>query len=512
LEKSLVFYGITSADFCNLVPDGASNCVAALKLLLNKVPSGVCDCHDLARAVLTALGMGAALSAADGAAVAEMTAALKMMRSLAIKFHTGSKLKDACHDSQAAAGVGRVLETIKAGITRWNGVYLGMLRNIQIKAHVVHALGLVDKLNIATFDDEGEVVTKETAASSMTPMDKQWRLAAEASVVALEPVWEATQLLQGFRTMPDMVWVLIKNLHAHLSAMEGLILKVPASPAPGSTTLLYIDRTYANLLPETKCVVKLLTEQVYNRFIANGPAKPSLIAILLNPTLNASKYLTYSQLASAKLHLRLAMDEAAVELDTGGGAWAGTGATWRPAEGAALPGAVSFDKNSVNLLAPDMISFSDDEDEDRCERDTEDTAWAAITKKDIRHGVVTIAGKEQFRILVFWADAAICRKFRLRARVVKGVFAAITHEATSESTFSGAGRAFSHQRTKIDPEQLCHQDFCVPGEKRRPSTSASIQPCYQDLKRRRTAASSSGAEAPEAPTTPAAVPPPALAV
>jgi hypothetical protein len=56
LEKTIAVATLTWADVALLVPDGAANCVATLKLLKFKVPSGVCYIHDLARAVLLFVG------------------------------------------------------------------------------------------------------------------------------------------------------------------------------------------------------------------------------------------------------------------------------------------------------------------------------------------------------------------------------------------------------------------------------------------------------------------------
>ena len=49
-----------------------------------------------------------------------------------------------------------------AGITRWNGHYLALLQNIQLKAHIVHALGQVKNTSVLTYDERDEVVMKET--------------------------------------------------------------------------------------------------------------------------------------------------------------------------------------------------------------------------------------------------------------------------------------------------------------------------------------------------------------
>jgi hypothetical protein len=89
-------------------------------------------------------------------------------------------------------------------------------------------------------------------------------------------------------------------------------------------------------------------------------------------------------------------------------------------------------------------------------------------------------------VLVFWANPLIRAKFPGRARVFNAVFAAITHEATSESTFSGAGRAFNKQRTRLGVGQLCDTVVCVSGEKLNPTKSTDVWPSFEELKGRQT--------------------------
>ena len=109
-------------------------------------------------------------------------------------------------------------------------------------------------------------------------------------------------------------------------------------------------------------------------------------------------------------------------------------------------------------------------------------------------GAVTVNGKTDFDVLVFWAHPHICDKFEGRARVFKGVYAAITHEATSESTFSGAGRAFNKQRTLLDPGQLCDTVVCVSREKLSSTDSTEVLQCLKGLGGQR-AANKTGAMA-----------------
>ena len=51
--------------------------------------------------------------------------------------------------------------------------------------------------------------------------------------------------------------------------------------------------------------------------------------------------------------------------------------------------------------------------------------------------------------MVFWADREVQRAFAARHRVYLNVASAVNHEASSENTFSFAGRAFNKFRTKL---------------------------------------------------------------
>ena len=86
---------------------------------------------------------------------------------------------------------------------------------------------------------------------------------------------------------------------------------------------------------------------------------------------------------------------------------------------------------------------------------------------------------------------------------------AINHEATSENTFSFAGRAFDKQRTKLASQQLCDTVVATVGEKREATEPGRVQEVH---KRRRAAWASAdvglaAAAAPAAaPAAPAAAP------
>lgn len=103
----------------------------------------------------------------------------------------------------------------------------------------------------------------------------------------------------------------------------------------------------------------------------------------------------------------------------------------------------------------------------------------------------TVVKKKKFNVLAFWADPTISSKFAIRERVFKTVYAAVNHEATSESTFSVAGRHYSKSRSDMSVKQLCEAVVCVSGEKRRSTSATDVQRAYKQMKRDRAAAASS---------------------
>jgi hypothetical protein len=123
-----------------------------------------------------------------------------------------TKLKEGLRTSQAADGIERELQTIRAGITRWNGIFLGLIRNIQLKEHITSALAATSTINVAVSNEDGEeegTLVRQTA--DISPSSEEWGIGAQVSVV-LEPAFRATQLLQGLKTTPDHSYRIVYNL------------------------------------------------------------------------------------------------------------------------------------------------------------------------------------------------------------------------------------------------------------------------------------------------------------
>jgi hypothetical protein len=82
----------------------------------------------------------------------------------------------------------------------------------------------------------------------------------------------------------------------------------------------------------------------------------------------------------------------------------------------------------------------------------------------------------KFNVLVFWAHPSIIATFPIHARVARGQFSGLPHEATSERTFSFSGRTCSDLRGSMAIEQVCAH---VVGNAALRHRSASIEEMRQ---------------------------------
>ena len=113
-------------------------------------------------------------------------------------------------------------------------------------------------------------------------------------------------------------------------------------------------------------------------------------------------------------------------------------------------------------------------------REVELERWSKVktSRELMMHGVErSVDGGDSFNIMIFWADPVIRSKFPGLALVFNMVYGAVSHEATSESTFSGAGRAFNKARTLIGSTTLRDSIWSLPGRsatRRRPRRCALL--------------------------------------
>ena len=121
-------------------------------------------------------------------------------------------------------------------------------------------------------------------------------------------------------------------------------------------------------------------------------------------------------------------------------------------------------------------------------REVELEAWSKVktSRELMMHGVVrSMDGGDSFNIMIFWADPVIRCKFPGLALVFNMVYGAVSHEATSESTFSGAGRAFNKARTLVGSTTLRDSIVVSSGEKRHAATAAEVCAAYRDRRKGR---------------------------
>jgi hypothetical protein len=494
LERALVDYELTWADFSIIVPDGASNCTATLALLVNDVPSDVCYCHNLARSILTALGMGASLSAEDRELIQPLTVALTKQRALSVRFHRSTTLSKSLHEAQAAAGVEHELEPDKGSITRWNAIYIGTQRNIQLYVYIGSVLTSRGTINVLTFNDDGEAVLIEVHTSSLSVDPMQWLLSCEICAV-LKVAFVATQRLEGLIMTPDKSFMILSNLHRLLkdAREQDMVFKIPVPAASGTTQVTYVDRNYSSLQNAVKAAARVLENQLYQRFILPGPCITNMRAIKLNPEFPKSvTFLTVAQNNLADVHVKTLLDICDAEMAPA------TSPLEVPVVSTLvlIAAAPAVESSGFDLLdIGEERFFEETEEGDEIDplyaaRKAEDVLWSSMPKSDFNCGVFQeiVKGRVQrpkFNVMAFYANPYIIGKYPRHFRAFKKVFAAINHEATSEGTFSFSGQVFSKLRTQLDPERLCRTIVNVAGEKRKATDSAAIHLSYKQLKKQR---------------------------
>ena len=243
--------------------------------------------------------------------------------------------------------------------------------------------------------------------------------------------------------------------------------------------MTYVHRHFRDLQPSTRRAIQLLEMQLYNRFIASGPAMANMVAMCSNPIFEwPPTFLTSQQAIVAKMHHAAALTDAEAALG------AIVPASPRRSSLELVP------RSSESLLSYGMRSFEPEATPAVSSYSIEGHMWKHIGAEDVNLGVVQevvggLVKSPRFNIMVFWAAPAIQKKFPARFRVFKRVFAAINHEANVEGIFSIAGKSFSKSRTDIGSQQLCESIECTSGEKRRRTNATEIQAAYKQLKRDR---------------------------
>lgn len=79
--------------------------------------------------------------------------------------------------------------------------------------------------------------------------------------------------------------------------------------------MTHVYRHFRDLQPSIKRAIQLLDLQLYNRFIAPGPAKANMVAMCSNPTFEwPPSFLTSQQAVVAEMHHAAAVTDAEAAL------------------------------------------------------------------------------------------------------------------------------------------------------------------------------------------------------
>jgi len=149
VEEKLVAKRYDLSSVLLVVPDGASPCRTALDLIKIKDPdieTAICRCHEVARAVLHALGLGG-VSHHN----AEAKALVKKTSKAGSKLRIVSKAAIALEQAQQQHGVVHTQATTNKGITRWSGIYTDFdeMNKLMSLANPILEVGLLITTQIA---------------------------------------------------------------------------------------------------------------------------------------------------------------------------------------------------------------------------------------------------------------------------------------------------------------------------------------------------------------------------
>ena len=306
--------------------------------------------------------------------------------------------------------------------------------------------------------------------------------------VVLEPAFKATQALQGVNTCPpNKAFFVVYNLYSWCANAETSTFRIPVPALSGTTDVGFIRRKYEDLQPATKRMITLLADQLYERFICNGPNKTHFLCMQIDKSIKwPLSWLTVDQVAVAQGLLKVACAKAAGDAHE---------EVQEPPEVEEVV-EKEMDETVCDLMACEALDTGTLSTAVELNSD-EDSLWANMSAEDYKIGVVQRYGgtatkqtlqPPAFDPMFFWANPGMVKKYPRRARVFRGSFAGVGAEATSESTFSVAGRAFNKFRTDIAPGQLYNSVVCLSGEKRSPTDATVVQASYKKMKARRVAA------------------------
>mmetsp|Transcript_49168 Transcript_49168/g.91473 ORF Transcript_49168/g.91473 Transcript_49168/m.91473 type:complete len:925 (+) Transcript_49168:45-2819(+) len=500
-------FGLVSDDIVIVVPDGASNCLAAMDELERRADladdhfeSTTCYCHQIGRATLHGVGLGGKLANSRNIV---LRAVLELHRRLAAKFHTTPSLKAGLSEEQLDAGVDKPLTTVRGVVTRWNGYWSAVQRNNRLMPFIEAALESSGRVNVFAETEDGVVqdgeegedgevkplVLNEVEGSSLLPTLAQRKIGRQFEALG-KPLFDATQQLQGLRTSGDETYPLMWRVHEYYKNPPSVHQVKAAMTSSGEPPAL-IDVQQAHLDENIKLFQEVTAGELHERFIAPGPSVNQLLCMYLNPSMRKSKhqkYLTATQRGSMKMHATNALREQAAlrsQCPTSSSSSSASSSSSSSSLFSPLSSSASDGGSAKRRRNPCEESDSDEDEPPVVEVTAAATPVIApwVTEQANYDNLVDfsvgICGQRKFNPLVFWANPSIVKMFPLLSAVARSQFSGIPHEATSERTFSFSGRTCSDLRGSMAIEQVCAHVVANAGHKHRPITVAEIRGHYE---------------------------------
>jgi len=498
VQEVMAVYGLKFEHISVIVPDGAANCSSACDILnarsnLGFVESSfethICDCHNLARAILYGVGQHGNKANSKNPEVRET---LLQFKTIVRKFNQSPMLSKILKQCQEDDNV-RVLKGKNPAVTRWGGLHMMIQSQNKNKPYIENSLLQVNEVAIPMEDDNGDVIGDSTVmvpGVSLIPSAAIWLRAREIESV-LTLFHQATDEMQG-NSLCDRSWQWIKHLYDMVSDEESEWQVPKAVSADGKRNTAFVTVRASQF--KNDCVrqmLRVIEQQMRTRFIVPGPPTTSLINMYINPTINKSELLEDSQLTMMDIHVIKAMQavSTAPQHDS-----PPPPPTQSPTF-SSLPPKNIFSKFKMARRTPTP-------QHEHNEVSNEKRTFEALSDEDMdRYGLVT--DTTEFNIFAFWAHPAVIGRFPLLTQVAMSNISAVLHEATSERTFSDCGQYIGDKRRSLKSETVCAQVLTKSGERVKEATTDEIMLKYKTsggnpLKRKTTHSSVAGASAEEA--------------
>lgn len=253
MNQTFKLFGIKEDDIGSLTLDGDAKGLKACKLI--KRPFRVCFIHDLARAVLYALGLAGPKGERCNDAAAAIVNAHKKFAAFC---HRSVVAHDTLQQKQAELrGAGSELEVIQAKGGKWGAHYDCMLRNLRLKPSIQAALATMSTAENSETEsmdeDDGEMSSfsqsdeSEDKGSSSDSSDSEPRTSQTTHARASR----ATISASTWRATPELVSALQAAKEATLMFQNGEGFPCIHKLIPAQITLIGIHSTSPQMFSAT---------------------------------------------------------------------------------------------------------------------------------------------------------------------------------------------------------------------------------------------------------------------